>query len=139
MRYLSSDSNSTDALAALPASAFRASVYADWRDGTFCRLPRQCSMARLPEAAQALIVARASSRRPYAALYTVPDVFQLGASVYAPEAAQRMPAFTDWQAAMLDAVRRVRRWRYYAEAEAAPALPAQPLDGCTCRVCLTRQ
>lgn len=121
--------------AALPAAAFRACRYADWTDGTVCRLPRQVSQARLPEAEHRLTVARASSRVDQTApRYRLPDTYNL--PLYAAPAAPSVPALPEWQAQVLAAVRCLRRWRYLDNTGALPAPVSGPHPNCLCRRCL---
>lgn len=142
---------------ALPAPRFYAAAFAalertearsrmrQRRSGTFVsgasgtvRLPAPL-LPTLPEAERRRRIARASSAvaADIAPRYSVVDCGERGASVYAPLPAPRQPLYTPLQAALLDGIRRMRRWRYYSET----ALPAPeaglPLDGCLCRVCLT--
>lgn len=131
--------NHSDA-ASLPLAAFRAVRYADWTLPTWSRWPRRLTPYRtLPIVDHRRIVARASMQVALdrAPRWTMPDTYGQGAAAYR-QAASAPPAWTPLQAAMLDAIRRMRRWSYYADAELDAAAPNQPLDGCHCRVCLER-
>lgn len=107
---------------------------------TLRRLPAPL-LPYLPERERRLRIARASSAvaQQTAPRYTIVDCHGRGAAAYRHDSAgAAAPMFTPLQAALLDGIRRMRRWRYYD----APALPApaasMPLDGCLCRVCLLR-
>jgi hypothetical protein len=47
--------------------------------------------------------------------YTVVDCHADGASYYAPPRYSLVPALTDWQAEVIAAVQRLRRWRFYSD------------------------
>jgi hypothetical protein len=127
--------------ASLPLAAFRATRYADWRESTFCRWPRAAIAAPLPLIERRRAVARASmwvalNATPH---WTIVDTHGQGAAAYRhPSANAAAPLYSPLQCAILEAIRHMRRWRYYADALDATCLPSQPLDGCTCRVCLER-
>jgi hypothetical protein len=73
----------------------------------------------------------------YAPRWTMCDTGQLGAAAYTTPVATATPLYADWQCAVLEAVRRMRRWHYYAEALPTEADANLPLDGCHCEHCLT--
>lgn len=133
MEHRLTAANSTQAAGLTPA-AFRAVRYADWIDGTVCRLPQAASMRPLPDSMRLRCAARASSRLPVARAYLVVDTNN--SAVYAPAPAQRRPLYEPWQAEVLTAVRMLRRWQY----RDTPALPA-PVAGmpphCNCHTCAT--
>jgi hypothetical protein len=47
--------------------------------------------------------------------YTVVDTYGAGASVYARPRYSLVAELTPLQAAIIDAIRRLRRWRYYSD------------------------
>jgi len=47
--------------------------------------------------------------------YTVVDCHSDGASVYTAPRYSLVPALTDWQAEVIDAIRHLRRWRLYSD------------------------
>jgi len=105
-----------------------------------CRLPRTYAMAALPMPAHRVAVSRANARtaRASAPMWTIVDCHSDGARAYRNDAHSIVPAFTPWQAACLDAIRMMRRWHAYSDGALEPAQPNMPLDGCNCRVCLSR-
>jgi len=60
-------------------------------------------------------VLTATEALPAAPRYSVVDCHADGASVYAAPRYSLVPALTDWQAAVIDAVRHMRRWRLYSD------------------------
>jgi len=60
-------------------------------------------------------VLAASEAIDRAPAYTVVDCHADGAAVYAAPRYSLVPALTDWQAAVIDAVRHMRRWRLYSD------------------------
>jgi len=60
-------------------------------------------------------VLTASQTIDRAPAYTVVDCHSDGASVYAAPRYSLVPALTEWQAAVIDAVRHMRRWRLYSD------------------------
>lgn len=129
--------------ASLPLAAFRATRYADWTLPTWSRWPRRVELDFVPDAERRRIVARASMRVALSAAprWTIVDTHGIGAAAYRHPIASAPPLYSPLQAAILDAIRHMRRWRYYAAQDAlpAPVEPNAPLDGCVCRVCLERR
>jgi len=102
----------------LPASAYHATRYADWTFASYCLWPRATRCRSLPEVERRKLVARASSYAGKLALlprYSLPDTYNVPA--YARQR-QPLPALPDWQVACLEAVRHMRRWRYYSDSPA---------------------
>jgi hypothetical protein len=102
------------------------------------RYPPLAQFEPLEPRQRQLYAARASVRVPLCRRYTVVDVAQVGAAYYAPQRPTRQPHWTPVQAAMLDAIRMLRRWDYVSVEPAPAAAPNQPLDGCHCRACILR-
>ncbi len=103
--------------------------------------PTRVALDYVSDAERRRIVARASMQVALDAAprWTIVDTFQAGAAAYRLGGAPRAPLYSPLQAAILDAIRHMRRWHYYADSESAPrAEPNAPLDGCHCRVCLER-
>jgi len=129
----------TDATERLPASAYRAVRYADWRVGALaflpCQRPTYCQHASLSDAQRRRAIA--SFELATVPHWTIVDVGDLGASAYR-QAASAPAAYSPFAAMVLGAVAHMRRWRYYASEDAPTPAPNQPLDGCHCRVCLLR-
>ena len=123
----------------IPARGFRATRYSDWTDGALCRLPSTSAPIRmLPAEAHAAVVASAAMEVALASAprWTIVDVGQLGAGAYTAPVASAAPLYDAWQAAVLSAVRMLRRWQWYAEALPDAASANMPLDGCRCHHCL---
>jgi hypothetical protein len=116
----------------------RASVRGSAFPAVWHRYPRLGVFATLAPRQRNLHVARASTRAPRAPRYTVVDVNERGAAYYAPPSTPRAPHWSPLQAALIDAVRMLRRWDRYASAAVPAAEPNQPLDGCRCRACILR-
>lgn len=106
------------------------------KPATWQRYPRLAQFEPLEARQRNLYVARASVRVPHCQRYTVCDTHASGAAYYAPVRHSPAPLYSPLQAAMLDAVRMLRRWQYRSDAPLPPPLPNMPLDGCTCRHCL---
>jgi hypothetical protein len=79
------------------------------------RYPRLAQAASLHEQARRYAVLTATEALPAAPRYSVVDCHADGASVYAAPRYSLVPALTDWQAAVIDAVRHMRRWRLYSD------------------------
>lgn len=129
--------------ASLPLAAFHATRYAEWLDATWSRWPRRLELDFVPDAERRRVVARASmwvALTHAAPRWTIVDTHSQGAAAYRHPIARATPLYTPLQAAILDAIRHMRRWSYYAAPDAPTPLvePNQPLDGCACRVCLLR-
>lgn len=61
------------------------------------------------------LIAVASSAIDHAPNYSVVDTHSDGCAVYATPKYSLVPAYEGWQAMVIDAVRRMRRWRYYSD------------------------
>ena len=101
----------------LPTTAYRASVYADWTDATFCTVSA-CRYVNgsLPEVTRKRSIAAASitAGTAYALPhYLLPDTF--GSPAYSPPRQRGMPAYSPLAAMLLDCCQRLRRWRYYGD------------------------
>ena len=100
----------------LPASAYHASVYADWTDATFCRFPRATRPRSLTPAERSAATASAAivvaSQPP---TWSIVDCHGDGAAAYYAPRYSLVPAYDGWQAAVIDAIRHLRRWRYYSD------------------------
>jgi len=100
---------------------------------------RQTAVQRLPLPERRKRVARASMAVALdsAPHWTIVDTHGIGAAAYRTGAmAEAAPALEPWQAECLEAIRHLRRWRYYADSALPEAAPNLPLDGCACRSCL---
>ena len=82
---------------------------------TWQRWPRLAAHAPLHVQARTFAIVEASASVEHVAHYTVVDCHSNGAAYYAPVRYSIVPAFTEWQAAMLDAVRRLREWQRYSD------------------------
>jgi hypothetical protein len=109
------------------------------RPAEWSRYPRLAQFESLEARQRNLYMARASVRVPLCRRYTVVDVAQQGAAYYAPTAPSAAPLYSPLQAALLDAIRRMRRWHYYSDSALPTASANEALDGCDCRVCLDPQ
>jgi hypothetical protein len=126
-----------ETLPALPEAAFRARCYGDWTDSVFCTLSANRYVAcRLPESQRRR--ALASFTLAILPHWTICDVGDRGAAAYR-QPASAPPALSPFAAMALEAVRHLRRWHAYQAESLPPAAPNMPLDGCLCRVCLSRQ
>jgi hypothetical protein len=121
---------------AVPASAYHAVRYADWCDSVFCTIGAHRYLSHRATEHQRRR-ALASFELAAVARYSIVDCFQDGAALYyAPAPAPT--GYSPFGAMVLGAVRQLRRWRYYAAEDTAPAVANAPLDGCHCRVCIER-
>src|SRR5580765_2765245 len=127
----------TDAAETLPASAYRATRYADWTDSVFCTVSACRYVARLltDEQRRRALAAFELATLPH---WTIVDVGQLGAAAYRSPASAPA-AYSPFGAMVLSAMRRLRRWHAYADEPLSAPAPNLPLDGCHCRVCQTRE
>jgi hypothetical protein len=73
------------------------------------------SMPALSTPVRNRLIAVASSAIDHAPNYSVVDTHSDGCAVYAAPKYSLVPAYDDWQAMVIDAVRRMRRWRYYSD------------------------
>jgi hypothetical protein len=73
------------------------------------------SMPALSTPVRNRLIAVASSAIDHAPNYSVVDTHSDGCAVYATPKYSLVPAYDDWQAMVIDAVRRLRRWRYYSD------------------------
>jgi hypothetical protein len=64
--------------------------------------------------ARRFAIVEASANVEHVAHYSVVDTHSNGAAYYAPVRYSIVPAFTEWEAAMLDACQRLRRWQFYS-------------------------
>jgi hypothetical protein len=128
---------------ALPASAYRATRYADWQPAALAylpaALPAYTQAASLPQSERMLTIGRASTRVPAERHYRVVDTGSVGAAYYAPQRPAAQPLYAPWQAAVLDAVRMLRRWQYRSDATLPAPAANLPLDGCHCHTCVLRE
>jgi hypothetical protein len=79
------------------------------------RYPRLACAASLPAQARIYTIVTASEAVPTAPRYTVVDCHSNGASYYTAPRYSLAPALTEWQAEVIAAVQRLRRWRYYSD------------------------
>jgi hypothetical protein len=80
------------------------------------RYPRFACAYSLHAQARRYAVLTASEHMPAPApRYMLTDCHSDGAAAYAAPRYSLAPAYDEWQAMVIDAVRRMRRWRYYAD------------------------
>ena len=84
--------------------------HATWR-----RYPRLAQAAPLHVQARTFAIVEADANVDRVAHYSVVDCHANGAAYYTPVRYSLVPAYAEWQAAMLDAVRRLREWRNYSD------------------------
>ena len=92
-------------------------LHASYAAPTWSRFPRLAQAAPLHPQARTYAVVTASElvRQTDAPHYTVVDCHGDGCAVYRKPAYSIVPAYDAWQASVLDAIRRLRRWRYYSD------------------------
>lgn len=83
----------------------------------WCRFPRLAQAPALhpQHRAYAILTASELVRQTDAPHYTVVDCHGDGCAVYAAPRYSLVPELTPLQAAIIDAIRRLRRWRYYSD------------------------
>lgn len=129
--------------ASLRGGAFRASVRASYQPGVLCRLPPSYPSALRTEALaeRRKRVARASMAVALASAprWLIVDTANNGAEAYRKPASKRIPLYSPLQCAILEALRHMRRWHRYADADSVLPAPVsqRSLDGCHCADCLT--